>query len=96
MRYQVDLDHLENTTARIGGLNDFLRESLREIDERMAVMQQSWNGQAADKQAEAHREWAAAAQEVREGIEAMQAAARTAHTAYSDAATANLRALGRV
>ncbi|WP_054813372.1 WXG100 family type VII secretion target [Nocardia arizonensis] len=95
MRYQVDLDHLDDVTTRIGGLNDFLRESLREIDERMAAMQKSWNGNAADKQAEAHREWATAAQEVREGIEAMQAAARTAHTAYNDAVTENLRALGR-
>ncbi|WP_433600520.1 WXG100 family type VII secretion target [Nocardia sp. CA-135953] len=95
MRYQVDLDHLDDVTARIGGLNDFLQESIREIDERMAVMQQSWNGHAADKQAEAHREWATAAQEVREGIEAMQAAARTAHTAYNDAVTENLRTLGR-
>ncbi|WP_433729165.1 WXG100 family type VII secretion target [Nocardia sp. CA-129566] len=94
-RYQVDLDQLDAVTARIGGLNDFIRESLREIDERMATMQENWSGKAADEQAEAHREWAAAAEKIRGGIEKMQAAARAAHTAYNDAIAANLRALGR-
>ncbi|MEV0712077.1 WXG100 family type VII secretion target [Nocardia aurea] len=95
MRYQVDLAHLDEVTARIATLHGFLVDSLREIDERIALVQQSWNGAAATKQAEAHQQWVLAAQSVQEGIDTMRSAAATAHTAYTEASAANLRMLGR-
>jgi uncharacterized protein YukE len=61
----------------------------------MATVQESWSGKAADEQAAAHAEWAAAAQKIRDGVKKMQDAAKAAHTAYNDAVTENLRALGR-
>jgi len=94
-KYQVDLDQLDTVTKRIGGLTDFVAESLREIDERMATMQQNWSGDAADEQAAAHAEWVAAAEKIRGGVKKMQDAAAAAHTAYNDAVAENLRALGR-
>ncbi|MEV0248416.1 WXG100 family type VII secretion target [Nocardia sp. NPDC050712] len=95
MRYQVDLTHLDEVTARITTLHGFLVDSLREVDERIATVQQSWNGEAADKQAQAHQQWVKAAQSVQEGIETMRSAAATARTAYTEASAANLRMLGR-
>jgi WXG100 family type VII secretion target len=95
MGYAVDLDHLDEVTNKIAGLQGFLTESLAEIEERIAALQTTWNGAAADAHAEAHREWTAAAAVVNEGIAAMRTAAAAAHTAYTDAGAANLRVLGR-
>lgn len=92
--YSVDLEHLDAVTARIGGLHGFITESLAGLDSRIAAAHQEWTGAAADKHTEAHREWAAAAQEAAEAIAAMRAAARTAHTAYGDTVAANCRVLG--
>lgn len=95
MGYQVDLEHLDDVTARIGGLHGFLVESLREIDERIAGAQQNWNGESAAAHAQAHAEWVVAAEQVRAGIDAMRAAAAVAHQSYSTAVATNLGILGR-
>jgi WXG100 family type VII secretion target len=95
MEYRVDLEHLDEVTARIEGLRGFVTESLREVEERIATVQQSWNGEAADRHAEAHAEWVTAAERVRAGIEKMRASAQAAHGHYGDAVAANLRTLGR-
>ncbi|WP_067664715.1 WXG100 family type VII secretion target [Nocardia miyunensis] len=92
--YSVDLDHLDTVTARIAGLHGFITESLTGLASRIAATHQDWTGAAADKHAEAHREWMKAAGEARDGIEAMHAAAQAAHTAYTDAIAANRRTLG--
>ncbi|WP_051193189.1 WXG100 family type VII secretion target [Nocardia jiangxiensis] len=77
--YSVDLDHLDAVTARIAGLHSFITDSLSGLDSRIAATHQDWTGAAAEKHAEAHREWMKAATEARDGIEAMRAAAETAH-----------------
>lgn len=94
-KYRVDLDHLDEVTTRVATLKGFLADSLREIDERVSLVQSTWNGAAADKQAEAHRDWVTAAREVEEGIDKMRAAAVAAHTAYTDVGATNLKMLGR-
>lgn len=93
--YQVDLEHLDAVTARIGGLHGFVQDSLEGLDARIAAAHQTWTGEAAARHAEAHREWMTAAAEVRAGIEAMRAAAQAAHGHYSDAIATNLRILGQ-
>lgn len=93
--YSVDLDHLDEVMAKIGGLVGFITDSLEGLDQRLAAAHQSWSGQAADAHATAHTTWAASAQQAREGIDAMRAAAANAHEQYSDALATNLRMLGR-
>ncbi|MEU2092273.1 WXG100 family type VII secretion target [Nocardia beijingensis] len=93
--YDVDLEHLDNVTARIGGLVGFITDSLVGLDTRIAAAHLTWSGEAAAAHATAHKEWAQAATEVREGIDAMRAAAATAHGAYTAALTTNLGILGR-
>ncbi|MQY20446.1 WXG100 family type VII secretion target [Nocardia macrotermitis] len=92
--YRVDLEHLDEVTTRISGLQGFITESLTGLDSRIAAAHQEWTGAAADKHAEAHREWMKAAGEARDGIQAMHTAAQTAHTAYGDVITANRKVLG--
>ncbi|MFR9769080.1 WXG100 family type VII secretion target [Nocardia sp. SC052] len=93
--YNVDLEHLDNVTVRIGGLVGFVTDSLAGLDARIAAAHLTWGGEAATAHATAHREWAQAATEVREGIDTMRSAAATAHSAYTAALTTNLGILGR-
>ncbi|MEU5759573.1 WXG100 family type VII secretion target [Nocardia sp. NPDC047648] len=93
--YRVDLAHLEAVTARMEGLNGFVEDSLREIDERVAAVQGNWSGEAADAHATAHAEWTAAAAKIRDGLAKMKAAAASARKEYEDAVAANLAILGR-
>jgi WXG100 family type VII secretion target len=93
--YRVDLDHLEAVTARMEGLNGFVADSLREIEERIATVQGNWSGEAADAHAAAHAEWTDAAAKIRSGLEKMRAAAAAARAQYESASAANIAMLGR-
>ncbi|MEU1548251.1 WXG100 family type VII secretion target [Nocardia sp. NPDC005745] len=95
MEYKVSLGQLDAITVRIDALRGFLEESLIEIDERIATVQQTWNGASAAAYADAHADWIAGAQKAARGIEKMRAAAQAAHDAYSATVTANLSVLGR-
>ncbi|MBU3066152.1 WXG100 family type VII secretion target [Nocardia sp. NEAU-G5] len=92
--YRVDLEHLDAVTSKVAGLHGFVHDSLTGLDQRITTAHQQWTGATADKHATAHREWMTAAGEVRDGIEALRAAAKTAHESYSDTVTANHRVLG--
>ncbi|MFI6995931.1 WXG100 family type VII secretion target [Nocardia sp. NPDC050175] len=92
--YTVDLVHLETVTARIAALQGFVEDSLTGVDQRVAAVHREWTGAAATAHATAHQHWQAGAQDVRDGIAAMRAAAVTAHTAYSAGIAANLRMFG--
>lgn len=92
--YQVDLDHLDQTTARIAGLNGFVADSLSGLDARITAMHQQWTGAAATRHAAAHKEWMTAAAKVREGIAAMRTAAADAHAAYTEGVAANRKTVG--
>ncbi|WP_036530479.1 WXG100 family type VII secretion target [Nocardia sp. CNY236] len=93
--FRVDLEHLDIVTARMEGLNGFVAESLREVEERIAAVQGNWSGEAADAHATAHAEWTAAAIKIREGLTRMRAAATAARKEYESAAAANVAMLGR-
>jgi WXG100 family type VII secretion target len=92
--YRVDLEHLEQVTARVHGLAGFVEDSMAGLDARTTTAHQQWSGVAAEKHAAAHRDWMNAATTVRDGIAAMHAAAKTAHEAYTATVAANNRALG--
>jgi WXG100 family type VII secretion target len=94
--YRVDLAHLEAVTARMEGLNGFVAESLREIEERIAALGDgNWTGEAAAAHAVAHMEWTASAEKIRDGLAKMRAAAAAARAEYDSAAAANIALLGR-
>ncbi len=92
--YRVDLEHLEQVTARVHGLAGFVEDSLAGLDARIATAHQQWSGAAAEEHTAAHRDWMHAATTVQDGIAAMHAAAKTAHDAYTATAAANNRRLG--
>lgn len=94
-QYRVDLAQLEAVTAKVASLTGFVTESLRETEERIATVQASWNGAAADAHAAAHAEWTTAAAKIADGLAKMQAAAAAARRSYEEGSAANLAMLGR-
>lgn len=94
--YGVDLDQLDSIVSRLSGLAGIINEHLTTLDAKTAAVHAgSWAGAAAEAHETAHREWAAAATEFVDGITAMSAAARNAHTQYTAAHTVNNRMFGR-
>ncbi|MCC3318093.1 WXG100 family type VII secretion target [Nocardia africana] len=92
--FSFDLDDLDQLVSRADGFIGFLTDSLDGIDQRIAAIQQTWHGKAADAQHQAYQEWAPGAAEVVEGLTTMHAAIRTARTAYQEAQDINLRMSG--
>ena len=93
--FQVDLDQLDNLTARAGNFTGFLNDSLTSLQQRMDGLQHTWTGDAARAQADAYRQWATGATDVSEGVDAMRQAALDAHTRYTTAIDTVQRILGR-
>ncbi|WP_459548330.1 WXG100 family type VII secretion target [Nocardia sp. X0981] len=83
--FQVDLDELDNLTARAANFIGFLNDSLTGLEQRMAALHQTWSGDAAIAQADAYRQWSAGATDVAEGVDAMRRAAVDAHARYTSA-----------
>ncbi|ASF10385.1 hypothetical protein NBRGN_043_00840 [Nocardia brasiliensis NBRC 14402] len=94
-QYRADLAHIEAVTAKLAGLDEFVTESLREVEERIAAVQRNWSGKSADAHATAHAEWTAAAAEIAAGLAKMHRAAAAARTSYADGTVTILSALGR-
>ncbi|WP_433659933.1 WXG100 family type VII secretion target [Nocardia sp. CA-128927] len=94
-QYRVDLNHLDAVTAKVAALNSFVADSLAELDQRIATVQGSWHGAAADAHAAAHAEWTAAAATMADGLAKMRVAAAAAHASCQDGTAANLSMLGR-
>lgn len=92
--YRVNLDDLEQITARMRGFSGFLSDTLQGLQLRMAALHQTWSGDAATAQNESFAQWMTAAGEVAMGIAAMRDASADAHSSYIDAIETNLRTLG--
>ncbi len=88
--FAVDLTRLDDTVTLLAARTAAVADLLADLDTRIAALQSLWAGAAADAQLAAHREWLAGAQDMREGLGAMRAAAATAHGNYSAAVAANL------
>ncbi|MET9491319.1 WXG100 family type VII secretion target [Nocardia sp. NPDC006630] len=92
--YSVDLTHLDEVTAHIRAFKGFVADNLSALDDRAKALSATWSSEAATAYETAHREWLTGANEVRDGLAALEAAARTAHENYTGAIAANLRMLG--
>ncbi|WP_067840047.1 WXG100 family type VII secretion target [Nocardia lijiangensis] len=93
--FRVDLNELDDITARLAGFVGFLTESLTGIQQRTSALQSSWTGPSATAANDAFTQWLTGARDVAEGIEAMRAAAIAARDRYNAAVTTNLEMLGR-
>ena len=88
--FAVDLTRLDATVAVLGDRTAAVETLLADLDARIARLHELWSGAAAAAQLDAHRRWLAGAQDMRDGLAAMRAAAATAHGNYSAAVAANV------
>ncbi|PXX66901.1 WXG100 family type VII secretion target [Nocardia tenerifensis] len=94
-QYRVDLAHLDTVTAQLESLNGFVEELLRELEERIAVVQRDWSGAAADAHAATHAQWITAAAMIHGELAKVKTAAAAALSSYDAGTAANLSMLGR-
>lgn len=89
--FAVDLDEMLGVVEELARCGAALDGLLDEVAARVAALQQTWSGRAADAQAGAQVEWERGFREMRAALAVMRSAADTAHGNYECAATANLR-----
>ncbi|WP_342801117.1 WXG100 family type VII secretion target [Nocardia sp. No.11] len=92
--FSVDLDQLEQLTARMRGYMSAVADVLTALDAKAKEVEGVWSGAAATAYSEAHTEWRAGVTDMQDGLAALEAAAKTAHQSYTDAASATLKILG--
>jgi WXG100 family type VII secretion target len=90
-RVVVDLDRLADVVDRM----DLFQAQLSRVGDhsrvRMAQVQASWTGAAANAHAAAHARWHAGASEVQEALAVLRSIVSTAHANYDAAMLANRR-----
>lgn len=89
VRFDVDLEELDDVIGRLTGFQRQFERRLEELDRTVADLHLTWTGQAAAAQRKAHEEWARGARQMHAGLVRMTAAARLAHDRYRAAAAAN-------
>lgn len=89
--FSIDPDELDDVTGDLVSTESALESLAAEIDREMATLQSTWEGLAAEAQAEAHQEWSRGMSGMRAALAELRAAARVAHQNYTGAADANRR-----
>ncbi len=87
--YAVDLDELDSVIGDLERLERELESTTNDLEGQMVTLHGTWEGEAAVAQREAHREWEAGMEAMREALAEMRSAARTAHGNYTKAVDAN-------
>lgn len=89
--FDVDADQLTHTVDRMAASGAILHDLADRLSARVAALHLTWDGAAADAHRAAQAGWEAGFAEMREALDRMRAAARSAHASYTSAADANLR-----
>jgi WXG100 family type VII secretion target len=88
--YRVDLSRLQDVIGDLATCERALELLTNDVEARVARLQESWEGEAADAQREAHQEWEAGLREMRAALAEMRKAAKTAHGNYGTAVSTNV------
>jgi WXG100 family type VII secretion target len=89
--FRVDLDQLDALVTLMQNRSATIEAAVEALDARIAALHDVWTGAAAAAQLAAHEQWREGAGQMREGLDAMREAARTAHGNYAAAVGANQR-----
>ncbi|WP_067464191.1 WXG100 family type VII secretion target [Nocardia amamiensis] len=92
--FSVDLDKLDNLAARIRAFAGLLADQLAAIDRKAKEVDAASAGAVMAAYREAHDEWLAGATDIREGLTALEEAAKQAHESYTGAVAEGLRIPG--
>lgn len=89
VRYVADLEQLESHVERVGAFAGQVVEVLAHLDQVVAVLHLTWEGQAAAAHQRAHGQWVRGVRELTETLTHLEGAVRRAHGDYHAAAAAN-------
>ena len=88
--FSIDADELDAVIADVAKTQQQLASLTQDVEQEVAALQSVWEGLAAQAQTEAQAEWRQGMLDMREALEALRAAARTAHSNYTGAADSNV------
>ncbi len=88
--YSIDLGELDTIVSDLEALERELESTTNDLERQIARLHESWEGEAAVAQREAHQEWERGMNDMRAALAQMRTAARTAHGNYTLAQTTNL------
>lgn len=87
--YAVDLGELDSVVGHAGDLTNQVELWLHDLEALLSRLHETWSGQAASAQLEAHQRWVLGTRHMHNSLHALKASAHTAHTNYSSAVAAN-------
>ena len=93
--YSVDLDLLQDTIDDLATCERALERLTNDVEARVARLHKEWDGLTAHAQREAHQEWEAGLDKMRDALAEMRAAATIAHGNYGSAIAVNVGFWGR-
>ncbi|MXG91953.1 WXG100 family type VII secretion target [Nocardioides flavescens] len=88
--FHVDTGELEAVIGDLATCHQRLQAATDDLEQQVARLHDHWTGLTATAQREAHEEWSAGMADMQEALEAMRAAARVAHTNYTQAVRGNV------
>lgn len=88
--FSIDADELDAVIGDVASCQRRLGSLTDDIEREIAALHTVWEGLAAEAQREAQQEWHQGMLDMRAALEALRAAARTAHGNYTGAADANV------
>lgn len=89
--FVVDADQLARTVDEIAACGEVLHQIATELAARSDSLHLSWEGTAAGAHHEAQTEWQRGFRDMRDALDQIRAAARTACANYTSAAGTNVR-----
>jgi WXG100 family type VII secretion target len=87
--YSLDAAELDDVIGDLERLERELEATTNDLERQIATLHDTWEGQTAVAQREAHQEWEQGMRAMRDSLAQMRSAARNAHQNYARAAEAN-------
>jgi WXG100 family type VII secretion target len=88
-QFAVDIKGLGDIVERMAQYQNVVDSMLDEIDTTVANLHLTWNGDASQAHADAHKEWKEGAEMMRKALEQLKTAGSHAEKAYRGAVEAN-------
>jgi WXG100 family type VII secretion target len=93
MRYRVELEELLAFVDRLQSFEQRAEAIAARVDGQIAILHDTWAGNAAAAHRAQHDQWMAGAAQMRDALAQLRAAADNAHRHYTDAARLNVEML---
>lgn len=94
--FAVDPDRLSDIVEQIALFEQRLDSALEEVSAKVDRLHVTWTGDAAERQADAHKQWQRGAGEMSAALAVLRRIATTANTNYTGAVSTNVTMWGQL